>query len=62
MYVDYKELELLIKLGEYQAGNNPESDEAVKRSPALMRFLQQGTREQFTLEETVQLMSQLAYE
>lgn len=62
LLANYKELELLIKLGEYQAGNNPESDEAVKRSPALMRFLQQGTREQFTLEETVQLMSQLAYE
>lgn len=62
LLANYKELELLIKLGEYQPGNNAESDDAVNRSPALMKFLQQGTREQFTLEEMIEKMSSLAYE
>ncbi len=60
LLANYKELELLIKLGEYQPGNNPESDDAVNRSPALMKFMQQGTQEQFGLPEILQNMSQIA--
>lgn len=62
LLANYKELELLIKLGEYQPGNNAESDDAVQRSPALMKFLQQGTREMFTLGDMLKHMSRLAYD
>ena len=55
----YQELELLIRLGEYQSGNDAESDEAVERSPAIMKFLQQSTREIFSLEESLQELQQL---
>lgn len=60
LLANYKELELLIKLGEYQPGNNLESDEAVTLSPALTKFLQQGTRETFSLDDMLRQMGSLA--
>lgn len=55
----YQELELLIRLGEYQAGNDPESDEAVERSPHIMKFLQQSTWDIVDLEDSVEQLKSL---
>ena len=60
LLADYKELELLLKLGEYQAGVNPESDEAVQKSPAIMKFFQQGIRDIYTLEQMLKQLESLA--
>lgn len=49
----YKDLELLIRLGEYQPGEDPLSDEAVQKTPEIMEFLKQATKEQFSLQEAV---------
>lgn len=59
LLANYSELELLIKLGEYQPGNDEESDEAVQLSPEIMKFLQQDTRESVPLEDAVEQLQQL---
>jgi type III secretion protein N (ATPase) len=40
----YKELELLIRLGEYKKGTDPFSDIAVELNPQILKFLKQDTR------------------
>ena len=49
----YQEMELLIRLGEYKAGNDPLADAAVDLRPEQLRFLRQDTREQSLFKETV---------
>ncbi len=41
----YQELELLVQIGEYRRGNDAQSDRAIDRQPAIMRFLRQRTDE-----------------
>ena len=53
MVVAYKQVEMLIKLGEYQPGNDPQTDLAVQKYPQLMKFLQQQLREESTFDQTV---------
>ncbi|HEC1649104.1 EscN/YscN/HrcN family type III secretion system ATPase [Yersinia frederiksenii] len=40
----YQEIELLVRVGEYQAGHDSQADEALQRYPAICAFLQQETR------------------
>ena len=44
----------LISIGAYKRGTNPALDEAVSKINAINAFLQQGIRERFTYEETVE--------
>jgi len=37
----YQEVELLLQIGEYRRGSDPESDVAIDRHPAIERFLRQ---------------------
>ena len=53
MVVAYQKIEMLIKLGEYQSGNDSQTDQAVARYPALMKFLQQQLREISEFDQTV---------
>jgi type III secretion protein N (ATPase) len=39
----YKDIELLVRVGEYQPGNDPEADEALLRWPGIKNFLCQPT-------------------
>ncbi|WP_086929863.1 FliI/YscN family ATPase [Agarilytica rhodophyticola] len=55
----HKDLELLIRLGEYQPGEDPLSDEAVQKTPEIMEFLKQGTKEQYSLQESVTNLEQI---
>ncbi|CFQ55968.1 Secretion system apparatus ATP synthase ssaN [Yersinia aleksiciae] len=44
MQTCYQEIELLVRVGEYQAGHDPQADEALARYPAICAFLQQENR------------------
>ena len=50
----YQEVELLLKIGEYQKGSDAETDEAIAKIDAVNNFLKQGLRETNTYEETIQ--------
>ncbi|AXY36110.1 EscN/YscN/HrcN family type III secretion system ATPase [Yersinia pseudotuberculosis] len=41
MLACYQEIELLVQIGEYQAGEDLQADEALQRYPAICAFLQQ---------------------
>jgi len=41
----YKDIELLVRVGEYQAGKDAEADEALHRWPLIRQFLCQSTHE-----------------
>ena len=44
----------LVRIGAYKAGTDPELDRAMRAMPALRSFLQQGSREQVTMEDTIE--------
>ena len=46
----YRDIELLLQMGEYQKGADAEADEAIAQMPALRKFLQQPPDE-FTLRQ-----------
>ncbi len=52
----YKEIELLVRVGEYQQGQDPEADEALARKEAIRAFLCQRTGETSDFEETLSLL------
>lgn len=41
----YQEIELLLQLGEYKAGGDPEADEAVRRIAGIRALLRQNSNE-----------------
>lgn len=55
----YQQVRELLPLGGYQAGLDPEMDEAVRRHPALARFLQQGLQEQSPFAQSLQDLQQV---
>ncbi|WP_339056907.1 EscN/YscN/HrcN family type III secretion system ATPase [Candidatus Regiella endosymbiont of Tuberolachnus salignus] len=55
----YQEIELLVRVGEYKTGQDPEADEALKRYPAVCAFLQQGRHERCDLEKTLSQLAQV---
>lgn len=50
----YKDIELLVRVGEYQAGQDSEADEALARREAIQGLLCQSTTQKNSFEETVQ--------
>ncbi len=48
----YQEMELLIRLGEYQEGGDPVADAAVRLRPRQLQFLRQDTRESSDFDDT----------
>ncbi len=55
----YDEVELLLKIGEYQQGSDPEADQAIAAIEPIRRFLRQSVDERVGLEETVAAMQQI---
>lgn len=49
----YDEVELLLRIGEYKAGTDPQTDEAIARNPDIRLFLRQQTREHADFAQTV---------
>lgn len=55
----YTEAEDLINVGAYREGSNPEIDEAISKIGAIRSFLTQATHDQFSLDETLQMMQKI---
>ena len=55
----YKEIELLIRIGEYKQGSDPAADEANRKIDAINGTLAQGLYETSSFEEAVQQMRQV---
>jgi type III secretion protein N (ATPase) len=56
----YKELELLLQMGEYRAGADAEADAAVKKRDQIDRFLRQSLAERAEFEPTIKAMLEIA--
>jgi type III secretion protein N (ATPase) len=54
----YREIELLVRVGEYQRGNDHDADEALDRYPALLKFLRQTRHERNDFEDTIQQLAE----
>jgi type III secretion protein N (ATPase) len=52
----YAEIELLLNIGEYQPGNDPLGDEAVRKIGDIRAFLRQAERDRGSFRDTVQRM------
>lgn len=50
----YNEIELLVRIGEYKKGSDPETDEALEKIDSINQFLKQGLHEKSSYEETVE--------
>jgi type III secretion protein N (ATPase) len=56
----YRDIELLLQVGEYRAGTDPLADVAIDRHRAITAFLQQGKDEKSELRATQAAMRKLA--
>lgn len=54
----WKEIELLVRVGEYQQGQDPLADEAMERKEAISEFLCQSVAEKNDFNETLELLCQ----
>ena len=52
----HREVELLIKIGEYKEGADAKTDEAIAKLDRINAFLRQGLREESSFEDTVRQM------
>lgn len=55
----YEEVELLVRIGEYQKGTDPATDEAIAKINAVNAFLKQGIHEKSTFEQTLLSLSKI---
>lgn len=55
----HAEVELLVRVGEYQRGSDPVADEAISKIDRINGFLRQASAVQFTLEETRRQMREI---
>ena len=55
----YKEVELLLRIGEYKAGSDRVADDAIERIESINGLLQQGVFETSSLDETLQRLGQV---
>lgn len=53
----YAEVELLVQIGEYKKGTDPEADAALNKISAVNSFLKQGLDEKSSFEETLQALA-----
>ena len=56
----YEEVELLLKIGEYQKGQDPIADRAIDKMPAIRDWLRQGTHELSNLPHSLAQLEALA--
>ena len=54
----HKEVEFLLRVGEYQAGSDPLADCAIQRMPAIRALLTQGSDEASAFDDTVRLLQE----
>lgn len=56
----YKEIEFLIRVGEYTRGADPLADEAVDKIEAINAFLQQPAQEFSSIEQAIEMLGNIA--
>jgi type III secretion protein N (ATPase) len=56
----HQEVELLLQVGEYQAGSDPLADEAIRKIEVIRGFLGQPTDQLVDFDETIGLLGQIA--
>lgn len=56
----YREVEMLLQIGEYQPGGNPVADEAIEKVDAIRAFFSQSTQEYAQPEDTESQLFMLA--
>ena len=54
----YSEVELLLKIGEYKRGSDPEADEAIDKNGAINAFLKQGLDERPQYDDTIRKLKE----
>lgn len=54
----YAEVELLLRIGEYKKGADPETDEAIDKHAAVTAFLRQGLTEVPVYEDTLRKLKE----
>ena len=54
----YSEVELLLKIGEYKKGTDPEADEAIAKNGAVNAFLKQGLEEHPEYNDTIRRLKE----
>ncbi|MGF6207671.1 FliI/YscN family ATPase [Pseudomonas frederiksbergensis] len=59
LMASYRQVEMLLRLGEYQPGSDPVTDCAVQLNDAINDFLRQDLREPVPLETTLELLMQI---
>ncbi|MFW0929519.1 type III secretion system ATPase SctN [Providencia sp. VP23HZSY-1] len=55
----WKDIELLVRVGEYQTGQDPESDEALMKRPIIREFLCQPTDERVKFQDTLDMLCKI---
>jgi type III secretion protein N (ATPase) len=56
----YDEIELLLRVGEYQKGNDPLTDEAVRKNKEILKYLQQPHTQSIPFDHAVKQLLQIA--
>jgi type III secretion protein N (ATPase) len=56
----YADVELLVRVGEYENGSDPLADEAIAKIDAINAFLRQASAEHISLDETRRRMREIA--
>jgi type III secretion protein N (ATPase) len=54
----FQEIELLVQIGEYKQGSDPEADEALRNISGIRQFLQQPADQLSAYDEAVHALSQ----
>ncbi len=58
----YADVELLVKIGEYQKGSDPKSDLAIAKNDAINEFLKQNTDEFYSFEDTFEQLQTVTHD
>jgi type III secretion protein N (ATPase) len=59
LMASYADVELLLRVGEYQKGSDPLADEAIAKIDAINGFLRQTAHEHEAIEETRRRMREI---
>lgn len=56
----YQEIELLVRIGEYQKGSDPLADEALEKIDTINNYLKQGVDEKIGYDETIERLMEMS--
>jgi type III secretion protein N (ATPase) len=59
LMAQYREIELLVRVGEYRSGSDPLADAAIARKPMIDAFLRQASGERDTMDGAVRALTEI---